>query len=152
MLAKKVIAAVPSVEMVRFCNSGTEACMGALRLMRAYTGKNKILKFEGCYHGHADPFLVKVIPAQTHNTTARRLRACLGIFHVRSQSGAGTWDYSTYATNGVSARGNVLCVGEYSHLCQNPGACARSRENIPGARANCARRERTSPGYKPTAR
>jgi glutamate-1-semialdehyde 2,1-aminomutase len=59
VLAKKVIAAVPSVEMVRFCNSGTEACMGALRLMRAYTGKNKILKFEGCYHGHADPFLVK---------------------------------------------------------------------------------------------
>jgi len=59
VLAKKVIAAVPSVEMVRFCNSGTEACMGALRVMRAYTGRNKILKFEGCYHGHADPFLVK---------------------------------------------------------------------------------------------
>jgi len=59
VLAKKVIAAVPSVEMVRFCNSGTEACMGALRLMRAYTGRNQILKFEGCYHGHADPFLVQ---------------------------------------------------------------------------------------------
>uniref|UniRef100_A0A7S0R5I6 glutamate-1-semialdehyde 2,1-aminomutase n=1 Tax=Pyramimonas obovata TaxID=1411642 RepID=A0A7S0R5I6_9CHLO len=59
VLAKKVIEAVPSVEMVRFCNSGTEACMGALRLMRAYTGRSKVLKFEGCYHGHADPFLVK---------------------------------------------------------------------------------------------
>jgi len=46
VLAKKVIAAVPSVEMVRFCNSGTEACMGALRVMRAYTGRNNILKFE----------------------------------------------------------------------------------------------------------
>eukprot|EP00238_Polyblepharides_amylifera_P000324 CAMPEP_0196572618 /NCGR_PEP_ID=MMETSP1081-20130531/2624_1 /TAXON_ID=36882 /ORGANISM="Pyramimonas amylifera, Strain CCMP720" /LENGTH=474 /DNA_ID=CAMNT_0041889985 /DNA_START=92 /DNA_END=1516 /DNA_ORIENTATION=+ len=59
VLAKAVIAAVPSVEMVRFCNSGTEACMGALRLMRAYTGRSKVLKFEGCYHGHADPFLVQ---------------------------------------------------------------------------------------------
>jgi glutamate-1-semialdehyde 2,1-aminomutase len=59
VLAKKVIEAVPSVEMVRFCNSGTEACMGALRLMRAYTGRPQILKFEGCYHGHADPFLVQ---------------------------------------------------------------------------------------------
>ena len=59
VLAKAVIAAVPSVEMVRFCNSGTEAWMGALRLMRAYTGRSKILKFEGCYHGHADPFLVQ---------------------------------------------------------------------------------------------
>lgn len=59
VLAKKVIEAVPSVEMVRFCNSGTEACMGALRLMRAYTGRSIVLKFEGCYHGHADPFLVQ---------------------------------------------------------------------------------------------
>ncbi|GMH23457.1 hypothetical protein Nepgr_025300 [Nepenthes gracilis] len=58
-LAKMVISAVPSVEMVRFVNSGTEACMGALRLARAFTGREKIIKFEGCYHGHADPFLVK---------------------------------------------------------------------------------------------
>ncbi|XP_015952068.1 glutamate-1-semialdehyde 2,1-aminomutase, chloroplastic [Arachis duranensis] len=58
-LAKMVISAVPSIEMVRFVNSGTEACMGVLRLARAYTGKEKIIKFEGCYHGHADPFLVK---------------------------------------------------------------------------------------------
>merc|ERR1719502_1828406 len=58
-LAKMVIDAVPSVEMVRFTNSGTEACMGVLRLMRAYTGREKIIKFEGCYHGHADGFLVK---------------------------------------------------------------------------------------------
>lgn len=58
-LAKEVIAAVPSIEMVRFTNSGTEACMGMLRVARAYTGREKIIKFEGCYHGHADPFLVK---------------------------------------------------------------------------------------------
>jgi len=59
VLAKMVIDAVPSVEMVRFCNSGTEACMGMIRLVRAYTGRNKVLKFVGCYHGHADPFLVQ---------------------------------------------------------------------------------------------
>jgi glutamate-1-semialdehyde 2,1-aminomutase len=58
-LAKAVIAAVPSVEMVRFTNSGTEACMGMLRLVRAHTGREKIIKFEGCYHGHADSFLVQ---------------------------------------------------------------------------------------------
>ena len=59
VLAQMVIDAVPSVEMVRFVNSGTEACMAVLRLMRAYTGREKVIKFEGCYHGHADMFLVK---------------------------------------------------------------------------------------------
>ncbi|MEH2195805.1 MAG: glutamate-1-semialdehyde 2,1-aminomutase [Nostoc sp.] len=59
VLAEMVIDAVPSIEMVRFVNSGTEACMGVLRLMRAFTNRDKIIKFEGCYHGHADAFLVK---------------------------------------------------------------------------------------------
>jgi glutamate-1-semialdehyde 2,1-aminomutase len=59
VLAKLVIASVPSVEMVRFVNSGTEATMSALRLARAYTGRNKIIKFSGCYHGHADMLLVQ---------------------------------------------------------------------------------------------
>merc|ERR1712176_1748871 len=58
-LAKAVIDAVPSVDMVRFCNSGTEACMGMIRLVRAYTKREKVIKFEGCYHGHADSFLVQ---------------------------------------------------------------------------------------------
>ncbi len=58
-LAKRVVEAVPSVEMVRFVNSGTEATMSALRLARAYTGRSKIIKFEGCYHGHADFLLVR---------------------------------------------------------------------------------------------
>lgn len=59
ILAEMVIEAVPSIEMVRFVNSGTEACLSVLRLMRAYTGRNKIIKFEGCYHGHGDMFLVQ---------------------------------------------------------------------------------------------
>ncbi len=58
-LAELVVEAVPSVEMVRFVNSGTEATMSAIRLARAYTGKNLVVKFDGCYHGHADSFLVK---------------------------------------------------------------------------------------------
>jgi glutamate-1-semialdehyde 2,1-aminomutase len=58
-LAEKIQAFMPSMEMVRFVNSGTEATMSALRLARAYTGRNKIVKFEGCYHGHADMLLVQ---------------------------------------------------------------------------------------------
>ena len=57
-LAELVCAAVPSVELVRMVNSGTEACMSALRLARAFTGRDNILKFEGSYHGHADSLLV----------------------------------------------------------------------------------------------
>ena len=58
-LAELVVEMVPSVEMVRFVNSGTEATMSALRLARAYTGRHKIVKFEGCYHGHGDMLLVQ---------------------------------------------------------------------------------------------
>ncbi len=58
-LAQLVINCVPSVQMLRFVNSGTEATMSALRLARAYTGRNKIIKFSGCYHGHADMLLVQ---------------------------------------------------------------------------------------------
>lgn len=58
-LAEKVLAAFPFMEKVRFVNSGTEATLSALRLARAYTKRNKIIKFEGCYHGHSDSLLVK---------------------------------------------------------------------------------------------
>ena len=58
-LAKMVTKAVPSIEMVRFVNSGTEATMSALRLARAFTGRNRIVKFAGGYHGHSDGLLVK---------------------------------------------------------------------------------------------
>lgn len=57
-LAEMVIAAVPSVEMVRMVNSGTEAAMSAVRLARGYTGRDLVIKFDGCYHGHADTLLV----------------------------------------------------------------------------------------------
>lgn len=59
LLAELVLEAFPSIEMVRFVNSGTEATMSAIRVARGYTKKNKIIKFNGCYHGHADGLLVK---------------------------------------------------------------------------------------------
>lgn len=58
-LAELVVEALPSVERVRFVNSGTEATMSAIRLARGFTGKKTVVKFDGCYHGHADAFLVK---------------------------------------------------------------------------------------------
>lgn len=54
-----VIERVPCIEMVRMVNSGTEACLSVLRTMRAFTGREKLIKFVGCYHGHADAFLVQ---------------------------------------------------------------------------------------------
>ncbi|MGA2541508.1 MAG: glutamate-1-semialdehyde 2,1-aminomutase [Verrucomicrobiota bacterium] len=58
-MARFICSAIPSVEKVRMCNSGTEACMSAIRLARGFTGRDKIIKFDGCYHGHADSLLVK---------------------------------------------------------------------------------------------
>jgi glutamate-1-semialdehyde 2,1-aminomutase len=58
-LAKRVIELVPSIELVRFVSSGTEATMSAIRLARAFTGRDTIVKFEGCYHGHSDSLLIK---------------------------------------------------------------------------------------------
>lgn len=58
-IAELVIEAVPNIDKVRFVNSGTEACMSAVRLARGYTGREKIIKFAGCYHGHADAFLIQ---------------------------------------------------------------------------------------------
>ena len=58
-MAKAVRALYPSMEMMRMVSSGTEACMSSIRLARGFTGRDGIVKFEGCYHGHADSLLVK---------------------------------------------------------------------------------------------
>ena len=58
-LAKLAVRMVPNIDKIRFVNSGTEACMSAVRLARGYTGKDKIIKFAGCYHGHSDAFLIQ---------------------------------------------------------------------------------------------
>ena len=58
-IAKLIISLVPNIDQIRMVNSGTEACMSAIRLARGYTNRDKIIKFEGCYHGHSDSFLIK---------------------------------------------------------------------------------------------
>src|SRR5947207_6916848 len=58
-MAELIKTMAPNVDLIRMVSSGTEACMSALRLARGFTGRNKFIKFEGCYHGHADAFLVK---------------------------------------------------------------------------------------------
>ena len=58
-IAELAVAMVPNIDMIRFVNSGTEACMSAVRLARGFTGKDKIIKFAGCYHGHSDSFLIQ---------------------------------------------------------------------------------------------
>ena len=58
-MARLICSQVPSMQKVRMCNSGTEACMSAIRLARGFTKRDKIVKFDGCYHGHADSLLVK---------------------------------------------------------------------------------------------
>ncbi len=89
-MAREVCAAVPSIEMVRMVNSGTEAVMGAIRVARGFTGRRKIIKFAGCYHGHSDALLVQagsgaltlgvpdsagVTPAQTADTISAHYNA-----------------------------------------------------------------------------
>jgi len=58
-IAKLAVEMVPNIDKIRFVNSGTEACMSAVRLARGYTGRDKIIKFSGCYHGHSDSFLIQ---------------------------------------------------------------------------------------------
>ncbi len=58
-IAKLAVSMVPNIDKIRFVNSGTEACMSAIRLARGFTGKEKIIKFSGCYHGHSDSFLIQ---------------------------------------------------------------------------------------------
>ena len=58
-IAELAVSMVPNIDQIRFVNSGTEACMSAVRLARGFTGKEKIIKFAGCYHGHSDSFLIQ---------------------------------------------------------------------------------------------
>lgn len=85
-IAELIKSMAPGIDLIRMVNSGTEACMGAIRLARGYTGRNKFIKFEGCYHGHADMFLVKAgsgvatfgiqhVPGVTEATAADTLTA-----------------------------------------------------------------------------
>lgn len=90
-MAELIKTMVPSIGLIRMVNSGTEACMSALRLARGYTGRNKVIKFEGCYHGHADSFLVQ----------AGSGVATLGIQHVPGVTQAVAADTITIPYNNL---------------------------------------------------
>jgi glutamate-1-semialdehyde 2,1-aminomutase len=92
-MAELIKSMVPNIDLIRMVSSGTEACMSAIRLARGYTGKNKFIKFEGCYHGHADAFLIK----------AGSGAATLGIQHVPGIPAAVANDTLTAAYNDLAA-------------------------------------------------
>ncbi|MGZ8553184.1 MAG: glutamate-1-semialdehyde 2,1-aminomutase [Chitinophagaceae bacterium] len=92
-MAELIKSMVPNVDLIRMVSSGTEACMSAIRLARGYTGKNKFIKFEGCYHGHADAFLIK----------AGSGAATLGIQHVPGIPAAVANDTLTAPYNDLEA-------------------------------------------------
>jgi glutamate-1-semialdehyde 2,1-aminomutase len=102
-LAELVIAMVPSIDKVRFCSSGTEATMSALRLARAFTGRAKVIKFAGCYHGHGDAFLISagsgaltngvpdspgITPGVAHDTITVDYNDVAGLTDAFAQHGA----------------------------------------------------------------
>lgn len=92
-MAELIKSMAPNIDLVRMVSSGTEACMSAIRLARGYTGRNKIIKFEGCYHGHADAFLIK----------AGSGAATLGIQHVPGIPAAVAGDTLTAPYNDLEA-------------------------------------------------
>jgi len=92
-MAELIKSMAPNVDLIRMVSSGTEACMSAIRLARGYTGKNKFIKFEGCYHGHADAFLIK----------AGSGAATLGIQHVPGIPSAVADDTLTAPYNDLKA-------------------------------------------------
>ena len=78
-LAEAICDAVPSIEMVRLVNSGTEATMSAIRLARGFTGRDLIVKFDGCYHGHVDSLLVQAGSRHGHAGHRRYARRAAGV-------------------------------------------------------------------------
>ena len=113
-MAELIKEMAPNVELIRMVNSGTEACMSALRLARGYTGKNKVIKFEGCYHGHADSFLV----------TAGSGVASLGIHLVPGVTNGVAQDTLTAAYNDIQSVKDLIaqCKDEVAAIIVEPVA------------------------------
>jgi glutamate-1-semialdehyde 2,1-aminomutase len=119
-MAELIISMVPNVDLIRMVSSGTEACMSAIRLARGYTGRNKIIKFEGNYHGHADSFLVKAgsglatlniqtVPGVTEGVARDTLTAAYNDLEaVESLAKAHTGEIAAIIVEPVA--GNMGCV------------------------------------------
>ncbi len=135
-MAELVKSMAPNVDLVRMVNSGTEACMSALRVARGYTGRNKFIKFEGCYHGHADAFLVK----------AGSGMATFGIQSVSGVTAGTAADTLTCAYNDIEAVAQLfeLHKGEIAAIIVEPVAgnmgCIVPKEGyLQGLRNLCTR-------------
>jgi glutamate-1-semialdehyde 2,1-aminomutase len=137
-LAKLAVSMVPNIDKIRFVNSGTEACMSAVRLARGYTGKDKIIKFAGCYHGHSDSFLIQAgsgavtfgspnSPGVTQGTAKDTLLAAYNDLHaVRTLTKANKGEIAAIIIEPVA--GNMGCIvptDEFIHglreLCTEEG-------------------------------
>ncbi|WP_159021651.1 glutamate-1-semialdehyde 2,1-aminomutase [Formosa sp. L2A11] len=125
-IAALAVSMVPNIDKIRFVNSGTEACMSAVRLARGYTGKEKIIKFAGCYHGHSDSFLIQAgsgamtfgspnSPGVTAGTAQDTLLARYNdINHVKSIIEANQDDIACIILEPVA--GNMGCVPPQAHF------------------------------------
>lgn len=109
-LAEAIAGSVPSVEMVRFVSSGTEACMSAVRLARAATGRTKVLKFAGCYHGHSDALLAK----------AGSGLATLGLPGTAGVTAGASADTITVAFNDLGAAVRSAAAGDLAAIIVEP--------------------------------
>lgn len=153
MLARLIIDAIPSIEMIRFVSSGTEATMSALRLARAYTKRDKIVKFSGCYHGHADTLLVQAgsgvatlglpdSPGVTRGTTGdtivsryNDLDGAREIFELRPDQIAAVI-VEPIAGNMGFVRGTSDFLEGLAELCREHGSLFILDEVMTGFRAN----------------
>ncbi|NCP90509.1 MAG: glutamate-1-semialdehyde 2,1-aminomutase, partial [Flavobacteriales bacterium] len=119
-IAELAVSMVPNIDKIRFVNSGTEACMSAIRLARGFTGKDKIIKFVGCYHGHSDSFLIQAgsgavtfgspnSPGVTQGTAKDTLLATYNnIDHVKELLEANTGEIACVIIEPVA--GNMGCI------------------------------------------
>ncbi|MGZ0015096.1 glutamate-1-semialdehyde 2,1-aminomutase [Yeosuana sp. AK3] len=137
-IAELAVSMVPNIDKIRFVNSGTEACMSAIRLARGFTGKDKIIKFAGCYHGHSDSFLIQAgsgavtfgspnSPGVTQGTAKDTLLATYNnIEHVKELLKANTGEIACIIIEPVA--GNMGCIPPKEgflqalrHLCDEYG-------------------------------
>ncbi len=135
-LAELVISLMPSIELLRMVSSGTEATMSAIRLARGYTGREKIIKFEGCYHGHADSFLIK----------AGSGALTLGSPNSPGVTGGTAKDTLNARYNDLSSVENLISVnpGEIAAIIVEPiagnmGVVRPNPDFLPGLRRICDR-------------